>query len=467
MCNKLATLLCSHPGVSRGPERLRNWIPAFAGMTTLIFILSAHAEPEDKSPELPAPVLLDVKMPSLPGQAAEAADPFKLAVEEYVGRNDKAALAHLKDALRLKRDDDRAKQLLLKVYLRMMREKYEAKQYKEAWSILKDSRAYFPSHPDLELMGRSIAQQIPEVQAEMKPKKEPPVPLAVKTARVQAAAPARTAAPVGTPSASPEQPIIVKVSSPQPAKQPWGRSPGDWILAALGAVLLAAVGALAYLLKQNQTALGQQAMLFQQMLSREKEQRDEMAKKMDMELELVKRLQEAVEQNGRTSVRDAGGGVYVEGRGMGPSPAGGRPPAPRSPHMDKLLVSRQKKQIMDVLVNITPPEREQKEESIAAQAQSLYEISPVEAVKFLEGLARDESPLIRAIIMPALAKISTDATLDLLLALRGDKDAGVQRAAYKQLKILGQADPGTLLPGHFQKINAALHEEVSKGEWIL
>lgn len=443
-------------------NRARKIIGSTTPVVLLVLPLLLCAAPDDKPAELPAPALLNLKPPQLPGQATETSDPFRLAVQEYVGRNDKEALAHLKEALRLKNSDDRAKQLLLKVYLRMLREKYESKDYKGAWLLLKESRKYFPAHPDLELMGRSIAQQLPDLPPEDRAKQQPPAATAKPVRPFAAPVPAASVKEAPVPAAA-EKPLVITMKAP--ASLPWGRSPGDWVQAALGVVLLIAVGTLAYLLRQNRMALSQQAALFQEMLAREKEQRDEMSKKMDMELELVKRLEETVQQTHRRSVRDGDGGA--ENRSGGIVPPGSKPPAPRSPHMDKLLVSRQKKQIMDVLVNITPPEREEKEESIAAQAQSLYEISPSEAVKFLEGLARDESPLIRTIIVPALSKISTDETLNLLLDLRKDRDTGVQRAAYKQLKQLGRADPGSLLPGHFQKITEALHEEVNKGEWIL
>ncbi|MHB9154950.1 MAG: HEAT repeat domain-containing protein [Endomicrobiales bacterium] len=116
------------------------------------------------------------------------------------------------------------------------------------------------------------------------------------------------------------------------------------------------------------------------------------------------------------------------------------------------------------------PAIEAMRERIALMAENLHSYAPGAAVDFLNKMARDGNPLVRANIVRALARLSTPEALEILFGLSDDADHRVQREVIKHLRQLHHDAAGgdtALAPDLREKVNELLARAKQRGEWIM
>jgi len=119
--------------------------------------------------------------------------------------------------------------------------------------------------------------------------------------------------------------------------------------------------------------------------------------------------------------------------------------------------------------NASSPALESARERIALMAENLYEYAPAAAVDFLNKMARNTNPLIRANVIQALARVASVQTMEILFELYNDTDQRVKREVLKQLKQLDKKSTErtvNLEQYLHERIKSILDEEKEKGEWI-
>ncbi|OGS21182.1 MAG: hypothetical protein A2252_05230 [Elusimicrobia bacterium RIFOXYA2_FULL_39_19] len=122
-------------------------------------------------------------------------------------------------------------------------------------------------------------------------------------------------------------------------------------------------------------------------------------------------------------------------------------------------------------VNIfnTNPSLEMLRDRIAARSRSLFEQSPDAAMNFINEMACNNNPSVRSNIIKALAVIAVPGTIDILFKMNEDKEESVRREVIKSLRYLSSKirDSEIALPEEYiMKIKDLLHKEIEKGEWV-
>ncbi|MFA6433867.1 MAG: HEAT repeat domain-containing protein [Elusimicrobiales bacterium] len=465
------------------------------------------------------------EMPGMPGEEAGAREdltPYQAGVQAYLKGKDEEAVSRLREALKLNGSDEKAKRLLLKVMLRAINGGYERGDYKKARALVREARRDFPSNPEVELLYSSMQESGaagkrkapaagPEAaadaqNAEPAPAARRPRRQAIKLQNPEPAPQQRQtapAAPLRPPAAAqPQEPPVLKQTAraPSPAA---GRDNTAYFAAIAAALILsAALVILIYLQQKQEKNLLLRIETLQKALVDGEVRRTEIYKELEtwkglgkqdeelsalrkakeqrihLELEKLKAEEEAkileelaakrrAAELAADRTREAGTIPPPPPAFAAPAPAttpSAAPPAAAGPEPDN--AGAQEKKILEMLVGITPPEREAAWGRIAGRATDLYETSPEAAIKFLYALSRDANPLNRASIIGALAAIGAPATLDILFELYGDADLEVRREAIKQLTRLQKDLTAPLDEDYRKKISACLGEEKTKGDWI-
>jgi hypothetical protein len=116
------------------------------------------------------------------------------------------------------------------------------------------------------------------------------------------------------------------------------------------------------------------------------------------------------------------------------------------------------------------PALESARERIAIMAENLYEYAPLMAADFLQKMAANENPLIRANVIHALGRIAKPETIEMLFSLFADPDLRVRREVLKALKTLNQKILSRAVfidPDIAHRIAAFIEQEKQRGEWIM
>jgi len=439
--------------------------------------------------------------------------PYQAGVRAYLNGRDEEAISSLKEAVRQDAADERSSRLLLKVYIRAINGAYESGNRQKARSLVKEAHARFPSNPEIKLMYSSSQESRtsdPPATAAARP--EPP-PVRKKTQAAAGATGKTHRAEYRSPedAAAPLQ----RAAQPAPAAPPQEKaSPGtdpeaDRItiphlkaITAAGPLLLAVI-ALIYFQHRQQKTLLQQIEAMQKALTEGKGKSDALHKELEVwkgfgkqveELELLRKTKEQAmhlelekfrmeeERKIRAELaekrRDAERLARLEmenqlaRNAVKPAPQPGKPPQPPAPPkppppgVAKNSSASRESQILEILSDIAPPEREAAWERISVQSAALYADSPEEAIKFFRTIAGDKNPLNRASIAGALAGIGAPETLDILLSLYQDPSVEVRREALKQFDILHKNADARIDAAHMERIAACLSEEKEKGDWV-
>jgi len=439
-------------------------------------------------------------------------DPYHMAVREYLDRNDGAAISHLKEALRLNEDNKRARQLLLKVFLRSSHTQYKQKSYKKVRSIVGEAKKYFPSDPKVKILHAAIRKRLSAVSPEktgiVRPKSSAPKSRKAAKSRPR---PARTASPPVPPKAA-GRPAVAPVAPAASA----GVGQKEFFLIVIIAGLLILAAFRVYAQWKSRKALSAQIKILQEAYQKQKaesaarlkelevqkESRDraeelygirkEEERKIHAELEkrkheeenklsaeiMQKRLKEEKRMHfeleakkmeaERKMVSELRPQSKSEGKRKAPAPlkGGETVPAKRDIKASRTFAQYQERQITELLADVPSSQRKTAWERIATQAVSLYETSPAEAVHFFQNLVKDKNPLARASIVSALARIGSQSALDILLELRHDSHPEVKKEVLKSLKSLQQNGNFTIPDSYRRKINDFLQEEKTRIDWV-
>jgi hypothetical protein len=500
-------------------------ISGLAALSVLYFSFCAGIAPGAAEQASSVPAIEEMpgmpEIPEMPNDQAGAPEkltPYQAGVQSYLKGNDEASISQLQEALRLNADDEKAKLLLLKVMVRTINGNYERNNYKKAHSLIQAAHAYFPSNPEIRLLYSSM------LESKAADKRKTPAARPENTPAPQTAAPPprrkvknRRPEPAPAPQQAVEDPAPYRQNPavepprelPVPVKIKREAEPGNGrdniiYLAAIAAALLLLTALLVFVYlqqKQGKSLLRRieslqkalvdgevkKAEIYKELetwknlekqdeeltaLRRAKEQR------MYLELEKLKAGEEAkilAELAVKRREAENAANLELESRRKplpprDPQAAGAASAAPAYPlpasAPQPVSVKSQEDKILEILVDITPPEREAAWERIAARSADLYETSPEAAIKFLYDLSRDANPLNRASIIGALAAIGAPATLDIIFELYNDASMEVRREAIKHLTKLRQNLTGTIDETYREKISACLREEKTKGDWV-
>lgn len=425
---------------------------------------------------------------------SSAADPYREGVQAFLDGNDEASITHLNKALDQNSQNEKAKKLLLKVYVRTIQAKIKIGDSQSAQNLILQSQKYLPFDPQIKSLYGSLTRaplaEPPPQQAEpvrRVVKKETPKPKRQESAPVYAPPPAHDHEEAVHPPSLKQAPL-----SSTAQNQP------SFFHSNLFIYLLFFVGLVMALfffftLQNYRRTLLDQTRLFQETIKKEEAERTalrrdmeakEEAEKRAAELAKIKRREEehlhiemdklkrneekkmfAEIAEKRRQEEEKMKAEWAEKRKTSP---GGVPFATSTAaQLDLSLAKRQEEQILGVMGDIPPPERRTSWDRIADQVMSLYTTSADEALQFLKGLAEDKNPWTRASIVASLARIGTTTTLDILFKLLRDPNPDVQREVLRSLKFLLLYEKSPLPEAYRQKITAFLNDEKQKGEWVL
>jgi len=378
----------------------------------------------------------------------EGAGFFQQGVKEYIDRNDEAAIGSLKKALEANGGDEKAQRLLLKVYFRAIHDQFEKRNYRRAWEYVEEAKRYFPFDSELSALSDSVRKAVPP------PAAPPPAPAPPKAAPRAATGPAvvRTA-PASVPSPAP-------APAPSSSREKAEETKGRYV--SLGVILFLGVAVL--LQKNRQKALETEMKSVREKLNRLDTERAALQAKSETQSDMLRRMEATHKEELERLMRRFDRGLEQEAApvpGKTEGPAGKQ----RGTLLEQMFLHRREQEIRDVLVDVTPPEREVEAGRISAQVRNLYETAPREALRFLRGLSKDANPTTRLLIVPALAETGDPAAVDVLFELERDESPEVQREVLKHLKKL--RNDGTGLPEECRRrIAEILEEEKSKADWV-
>lgn len=404
-------------------------------------------------------------------------DAYRAGVQAYLDGKNEAAVSYLEQALRKTPSNEKAKQLLLKVYLKTARLNYEKKDFEKVRSLIRQSNEFLPKSAELESLAKSLPPSVEKSppmenrsqerkEAGPRPGKEPlpqkPKPAVAKAEAVPAfkitQIPVSISQNPKTTSASLQLLDFSKKKSVA-----WA------FLGFFIALFVVGCAALWYGLWRIQKKLNVQIKKLQSSL----EQRPAIEPVSKKEAEpLPVPFQSPQKENGH--VHEPAPSPHfpptVPSAPAQTAVKAAKPAPVRSPSdADRMFIRRQEEKIeekiMETLVDISPPDRRIAWERIADQAMDLYKSYPEGAINFLRHLSADENLWTRASIVAALARIACVPTLDILFELKEDPHPVIQREVLRSLKQLNLNE--SISNSYRTKIQQALQQEKEKGEWII
>lgn len=450
-----------------------------------------------------------------PAVYAQGPDAYRAGVQAYLDGNNEGAISYLQEAIRRAQSEEKAKQLLVRVYLRTIKEATDKKEEARRKSLILQATKLFPHHPEVQALFLSVGsatssvgekKDAPAAASNPRPTPrehavvDPPAMSPPAASRRKDAAVEQTARAATSNEKKASRPASVE----EPRKNNFKTGPATasdpthlletarsywWVWIPVIATLL---GFFFFLFAwQGRRAISEQMRSVQDALRKELEMKNELQKQA-LELEQLRRTEEEkirleIEARRRQEETRLQQELAEKRRQeeerlkrnletriiapVSPSPVP-RPapsiPTPRSANekWKKSFIRHQQEKIMEIAVDISPPERRQTWDRIADQVFDLHQSSPEAAYQFLLKLAYDENVWTRASILAALARVRSPETLEMLLNFHSDPDPEIQREALRQIKQLRQYDETVPEPFR-QKIIELLEAEKNKGEWII
>jgi hypothetical protein len=407
---------------------------------------------------------------------------YKAGVKSFLEGNSQQAIALLSDVVKEDAANEKAKTLLLKLYMKEINSAVLAKKYTEAKRLHRAALVQFPDDQGLILLGASVSAPVEAVHAAPAPAAPAPVQGVERKAK-----PAMNLAPVRrTTEEKKPAPPVIEENPPAPARPipaATMEKPGfmSFLWLAVGSVIFILVVGFIFVLILDRKKLWEKIETHERRLLKKEEtekareneiaelkvrlsQKEEMLRIKNEELEHAhQKLEEKQKDRPR-------GGAFpslpLPGRGA-PSSAAPAVRAFPSARAAQSYAHHQEQRILDIVVDAPSLVKREAWERIAERTLTLYETSASEAILFLKKLADDEKPVVRMSIIMALSRIAVPETLDMMLAMLKDRDFDVQREAIKGLKSILIEKAGSIAPEYRDKISSLLNHEVEEGGWVV
>ena len=396
-------------------------------------------------------LLLIITALSAPIGAAEPSH-YRAGVKAYLEGNTTSAISHLEMAIRNGDSPDKAKLLLSKIQSRSEPPKAPVASKSEA-----------PVAPP------AVVPSIPKVPAKrVRPAKVFIPPVATPT-------PEDTPRPTPTPFVGP---VKAKVSAPTPVPREkeipaFENLDNRSLIVLVGGIglflLLVMVAGIYAQAQKTQRKLLEKIEALQKSAaldaerSRQRTEEERVRREaQERRLEEERKLKAEMAERRRAEEEKLKKELEAKRRAEMPAPV-----APPPVVEKKGFVEHQKDRIMEILVDITPPERTVAWARIAAQVHELHRSSPEAAMTFLHQLAQDKNVWTRASIVSSLAAIASPEAVALLIELHKDQRPELKREVLRNIKLLVDTPPAELSKESRDKIIEALLEEKQSGGWIV